>query len=63
MIAQARESSDKPMLKAFCRVARSVRFNFLAIRDAAFFCRAIAFKVRTCSAVHVRRLVAFLAIE
>jgi hypothetical protein len=51
------------MLKAFCRVAPSVRFSFLAIRDAAFFCRAIVFKVRTRSAVHVRGLIAFLAIE
>jgi hypothetical protein len=33
------------------------------MRDARFFCRAIVFKVRTCSAVHARRFVVFLAIE
>ena len=60
---QARESSDRPMLNAFCRVALSVRFSLSAIRDARFFWRAIVFKVRTCSAVHARRFLAFLAIE
>ena len=61
--AQARESSDKPILNAFCRVAPSVRFSVLAMRDAVFFCWAIVLKVRTCSAVQARRFVAFLAIE
>jgi hypothetical protein len=35
----------------------------LAIRNAVFFLRAIVFRVRTCSDVHARRFVAFLAIE
>src|SRR4029077_12547314 len=56
--AQARESSDKPILNAFCRVAPSVRFSVLAMRDAVFFCWAIVLKVRTCSAVQARRFVA-----
>ncbi len=43
---QARESSDNPRLKAFCRVAPSVRFNVLAIRAAVVFFRASDFKVR-----------------
>jgi hypothetical protein len=60
---QARVSSDKPKLNAFCRVAPSVRFSVLAIRGAPFFRRAIVVKVRTCSAVHARRFVALLAIK
>jgi hypothetical protein len=60
---QVRMSSDRPILNAFCRVAPSVRFSLLAIRDAPFFWRAIVLKVRTCSAVHALRFVAFLAIE
>jgi len=60
---QARESSDSPILNAFCRVAPSVRLSALVIREAFFFWRAIVFKVRTWSAVHARRLVAFLAIR
>jgi hypothetical protein len=59
----ARVSSDKPILNAFCRVAPSERFSVLAIRDARFLLRAIVFKVRTSSALHARRFVAFLAIE
>jgi hypothetical protein len=51
------------MLNAFCRVAPSVRFSLSAIRDAPFFWRAIVLKVRTCSAVHARRFLAFFAIE
>jgi hypothetical protein len=60
---QVRMSSDRPILNAFCRVAPSVRFSLLAIRDAPFFWRAIVLKVRTCSAVHALRFLAFLAIE
>ena len=51
------------MLNAFCRVAPSVRFSVLAIRAACVFFRASAFNVRTCSGVHSRRFVAFLAIQ
>jgi hypothetical protein len=51
------------MLNAFCRVAPSVRFSLSAIRDARFFWRAIALSMRTCSAVHARRFLAFFAIE
>lgn len=60
---QVRMSSDRPILNAFCRVAPSVRFSLLAMRDAPFFWRAIVLKVRTCSAVHALRFLAFLAIE
>jgi hypothetical protein len=60
---QTRESSDRPILNAFCRVAPSERFSVLAIRAACVFFRASAFNVRRCSGVHARRFVAFLAIE
>jgi hypothetical protein len=59
---QARESSDRPILNAFCRVAPSVRFSVLAIRLAGVFFLARVFNSRRCSAVHARRFVAFLAI-
>jgi hypothetical protein len=59
---QARESSDKPILKAFCRVAPSVRFNVRAMLAARVFFLAAAFNVRTSDAVHARRF-DFLAIQ
>jgi hypothetical protein len=59
---QALESSDKPMMNAFARVAPSLRFKVLAIRAACVLFRARDFKVLTCSGVHGRRFVAFLAI-
>ena len=49
-----RESSDNPILNAFCLVAPSVRFNFLAIRPAGVFLRAIVFRSRTCTDVQAR---------
>jgi hypothetical protein len=52
---QARESSDKPMLNAFCRVAPSARFRVRAMLAARFFFLASVFNVRTCSGVHMRR--------
>ena len=52
---QARESSDNPRLKAFCRVAPTVLFKVRAILSACVFCRASVFSVRTCSVVHARR--------
>jgi hypothetical protein len=51
------------MLKAFCRVAPSVRFNFLAILDAVVFRFAMDFRSRTSAEVHARRFFARLAIE
>jgi hypothetical protein len=51
------------MLKAFCRVAPSVLFNFLAIREAGVFLFAIVFSSRTSPEVHARRFFALLAIE
>jgi hypothetical protein len=51
------------MLNAFCRVAPSVRFNFLAILDAGVFRFAIAFRSRTSLEVHARRFFVRLAIE
>ena len=54
--AYPRESSDNPILNAFCRVAPSVRFNFFAILGAAAFFFAMDFKVRTCSADQATRL-------
>lgn len=60
---QERESSESPMLKAFCRVAPSDRRSFLAILPAGVFLRAIAFRSRTSPAVHARRFFARLAIK
>ena len=54
-----RESSDNPKLNAFCRVAPSVRFNFLAIRPVGVFLRAIVFSSRTCTDVQARLLIHF----
>jgi hypothetical protein len=50
-----RESSDSPRLKAFCRVAPSVRFKVRAMLAARVFLRAIVFNVRTSDDVHDRR--------
>ncbi len=58
---QARESRDKPILNAFCRVALSVRLSVLAMLAARFFLFARVFNVRICSCVHARRF-DFLAI-
>jgi hypothetical protein len=55
-----RASRDTPMLKAFCRVAPSVRFSFLAILPAVVFFRASVFRVRTSSAVQERRFPFFM---
>jgi hypothetical protein len=61
--AQERESSESPMLNAFCRVAPSVLFSFLAILDAGVFLFAMVFKSRTSPEVHARRFFVLLAIE
>jgi hypothetical protein len=60
---QERESSDSPMLKAFWRVAPSVRFSFLAICDAEVFFFASDFRSRTSAEVHARRFFALFAIK
>ena len=52
---QARESSDSPRLKAFCRVAPSVRLSVLAMLSARVFFRESVFNVRTSDGVHERR--------
>lgn len=62
-INQERESSDNPMLNAFCRVAPSDRLSFLAIVPAGVFLRAIDFNSRTSPAVHARRFFDLLAIN
>ena len=49
------------MLKAFWRVAPSLRLSAFAILEAGVFFFAIDLRVRTCSAVHATRL-RFLAI-
>jgi len=51
------------MLNAFCRVAPSDLFNFLAIRPAGVFLRAIVLSSRTSVAVHARRFFDFFAIK
>jgi hypothetical protein len=51
------------MLNAFCRVAPSVLFNFLAIFAAAVFFFASDFNSRTSTAVQARRFFDFLAIN
>ena len=63
MEVQTRESSDNPILNAFCRVAPSLRFNALAILAAGFLFLASDFNVRTCSDVHARRFDTFLVIQ
>ena len=47
-------SSDKPRLKAFCRVAPSVLLNVRAIFVARVLLPASFFKVRTSLVVHAR---------
>ena len=51
------------MLNAFCRVAPSVLFSFLAILDAGVFLFAMPFSSRTSLEVHARRFFVLLAIE
>jgi hypothetical protein len=51
------------MLNAFCRVAPSVRFNFLAILAAGVFLRAMVFSSRTSVEVQARRFFDFLGIN
>src|ERR1700757_2075952 len=51
------------MLKAFWRVAPSVRFSFLAICAAVVFFFAIALRSRTSAAVHARRFFFIFAIK
>jgi len=51
------------MLNAFCRVAPSVRFSFLAIRAAGVFLFAIDFSSRTCTDVHERLFLPFFINE
>src|ERR1700730_7614747 len=60
MQSQARESSDKPMLNAFCLVAPSVRFRVRAILPAVAFLLASRFISRTSLAVQARRFFPFL---
>jgi hypothetical protein len=61
--SHARESRDIPRLKAFCRIAPSVRLRVLAMLAALVFFFARVFKVRTLSGVHARRFVDFVAIK
>src|ERR1700674_3371489 len=56
-----RESSETPMLNAFCRVAPRLRLSVLAIFGAGVFDLAIVFSSRISSLVHSRRLAGFLA--
>jgi hypothetical protein len=56
-----RESSETPILKAFCRVAPTLRFSDLAIFAAGVFDLAIVFSSRISSLVHSRRFDGFLA--
>ena len=44
---QARESSDNPILNAFCRVAPSLRLRVRAMLAARLFFFASVFSVRT----------------
>jgi len=60
---QERESSESPMLNAFCRVAPSVLRSFLAIAAARDFLRAIVLSSRTSLEVHARRLFFLFAIK
>jgi hypothetical protein len=49
------------MLKAFCRVAPSVRLSVFAIIPARVFFRASVFKVRTSAVVQERRFPFFMS--
>ena len=60
---QERESSDNPILNAFCRVAPSVRFKVLAILSAGVFFRASDFNSRTWTAVQATLFDAFFTIS
>jgi hypothetical protein len=60
---QERESSESPMLNAFCRVAPSVLFNFLAMTAAVDFLRAIVRIWLTSPEVHARRFFFLFAIN
>jgi hypothetical protein len=51
------------MLNAFCRVAPSDRFNFLAILAAGVLLRASDLSSRTCTEVHERLFVPFFINE
>jgi hypothetical protein len=55
------ESSDNPILNAFCRVAPSDLCSFLAIFAAAVFFLESVFSSRTSVAVQARRFFDFLA--
>jgi hypothetical protein len=61
--AYARVSRDRPMLKAFCRVAPSVRFSFFAILPAGVFFRASDLSVCSSLAVQLRLLEPFFTIS
>jgi hypothetical protein len=58
--SQARDSSDNPMLNAFCRVAPSVRFMLRAILRAGVFFLASLFISLISLAVQERRFFPFL---
>ena len=62
--ADYRESSDSPILNAFCRVAPSVRFKARAMLAALVFFFACTFNLRMSAVVHERRfnLLAILVI-
>jgi hypothetical protein len=62
-IVYTRVSRERPRLKAFCRVAPSVRFNFLAILPAAVFFRASDLSVCSSRAVQLRLLEPFFTIS
>ena len=58
-----RESSDNPILKAFMRVAPSVRFSDRAIFLAGVFLRAPVFNSRRSAVVQARRFDAFFGMH
>lgn len=57
-----RESNERPMLNAFCRVAPSLRFKVLAIFPAGIFFRADDFNSRISADVQERLLDGFFTI-
>jgi hypothetical protein len=59
----ARVSSERPRLKAFCRVAPSVLFNIRAISAARLLLFANRFNVRMSLAVHARLFIDLLRME
>ena len=59
----ARVSNERPRLKAFCRVAFSVRLRLWAMLAARVFLPASRFNVRMSRLVHARLFIDVLSVD